>query len=397
MYSLAGLQQCHSPSVCSFERRGIAFFVVLILVVVRVVVVVFGGTVVVDFLFVVVVGGVLIGVVVVVVVADAIVSVVLAMNRSSSTHPGFVLIMFLVERYKISNSQPNQCGDFLPNYLPSTLYPPSRYRRQEAVDLLLGVHRPAVDPNGNIVHESFKEPLDLDLWTTRLAAPYTTGSTTFGKADSTEAAGEEEGTLDSAAFSAISPARPSLSGRENSWAEKNSSSLFAPFLPTSFPTTVAAAIEEDDDAMASSSSRDGSDSSSRYSSASSFDGEEVLSVGLRDDDGDGDDDAPRSRSVYSRYRRGSQSDLEAEEKKGTRKEERREESAANFSAAGNLLVGGERAGAGSAVERVTGAALTELRMAGPYSVLALTVRTLQIRHFCGCCYFLWQIKKELIS
>lgn len=44
-------------------------------------------------------------------------------------------------------------------------------RRQESVDLLLGVHRPVVDKDGNILGEFIQEPLDLDLWATRLSQP----------------------------------------------------------------------------------------------------------------------------------------------------------------------------------------------------------------------------------
>lgn len=44
-------------------------------------------------------------------------------------------------------------------------------RRQESVDLLLGVNRPLVDKDGNILGEFIQEPLDLDLWATRLSQP----------------------------------------------------------------------------------------------------------------------------------------------------------------------------------------------------------------------------------
>lgn len=43
------------------------------------------------------------------------------------------------------------------------------FRRQESVDLLLGLNRPVVDEDGNIVGEFIQEPLDLDLWATRPA------------------------------------------------------------------------------------------------------------------------------------------------------------------------------------------------------------------------------------
>eukprot|EP00903_Cladosiphon_okamuranus_P018570 g17093.t1 len=43
------------------------------------------------------------------------------------------------------------------------------HRRQESVDLLLGVNRPFVDEDGNILGDFFQEPLDLDLWATRPA------------------------------------------------------------------------------------------------------------------------------------------------------------------------------------------------------------------------------------
>lgn len=45
------------------------------------------------------------------------------------------------------------------------------FRRQESVDLLLGVNRPVVDEDGNILSEFIQEPLDLDLWATRLSQP----------------------------------------------------------------------------------------------------------------------------------------------------------------------------------------------------------------------------------
>ncbi|CAM9984988.1 unnamed protein product, partial [Ectocarpus sp. 12 AP-2014] len=45
------------------------------------------------------------------------------------------------------------------------------HRRQEAVDLLLGFHRPVVDQDGNILDEFIQDPLDLDLWATRLPQP----------------------------------------------------------------------------------------------------------------------------------------------------------------------------------------------------------------------------------
>ncbi|CAN0466117.1 unnamed protein product, partial [Ectocarpus sp. 12 AP-2014] len=45
------------------------------------------------------------------------------------------------------------------------------HRRQEAVDLLLGFHRPVVDQDGNILGEFIQDPLDLDLWATRLPQP----------------------------------------------------------------------------------------------------------------------------------------------------------------------------------------------------------------------------------
>lgn len=44
-------------------------------------------------------------------------------------------------------------------------------RRQESVDLLLGLNRPVVDQAGNILDEFIQEPLDLDLWATRLSQP----------------------------------------------------------------------------------------------------------------------------------------------------------------------------------------------------------------------------------
>lgn len=43
------------------------------------------------------------------------------------------------------------------------------YSRQESVDLLLGINRPVVDEDGNILGDFFQEPLDLDLWATRPA------------------------------------------------------------------------------------------------------------------------------------------------------------------------------------------------------------------------------------
>ncbi|CAM9970587.1 unnamed protein product [Ectocarpus sp. 8 AP-2014] len=46
------------------------------------------------------------------------------------------------------------------------------HRRQEAVDLLLGFHRPVVDQDGNILGEFIQDPLDLDLWATRLPQPH---------------------------------------------------------------------------------------------------------------------------------------------------------------------------------------------------------------------------------
>ncbi|CAN0119224.1 unnamed protein product [Ectocarpus fasciculatus] len=49
------------------------------------------------------------------------------------------------------------------------------HRRQESVDLLLGFHRPVVDQDGNILGEFIQEPLDLDLWATRLPQPQRDG------------------------------------------------------------------------------------------------------------------------------------------------------------------------------------------------------------------------------
>lgn len=48
---------------------------------------------------------------------------------------------------------------------------PTTPRRQEAVDLLLGFHHPVVDQDGNILGEFIQDPLDLDLWATRLPQP----------------------------------------------------------------------------------------------------------------------------------------------------------------------------------------------------------------------------------
>ncbi|CAM9388053.1 unnamed protein product, partial [Sphacelaria rigidula] len=60
------------------------------------------------------------------------------------------------------------------------------HRRQEAVDLLLGIHRRPVDSDGNPVPETIKEPLDLDLWTTRLS-PLPQGDATIMSGGESEA------------------------------------------------------------------------------------------------------------------------------------------------------------------------------------------------------------------
>lgn len=183
------------------------------------------------------------------------------------------------------------------------------------MDLLLGVHRPSVDSAGNVLNDSFKEPLDLDLWTTRLAPHSTPRKAMLGSFSS------------STPTSASTEEAPSLSR----------SGVAHDTSPSSY----------DDDG--------GNDASE----------EEVMSVGL------GDSDVQNDRTGAGRRRRPkSGAEIEAETRRGAGAE-----GAGKKVSGATAVVGavGEVRGAAAVVERATGAALTELRMAGPYSALALTV------------------------
>lgn len=237
-------------------------------------------------------------------------------------------------------------------------------RRQEAVDLLLGVHRPSVDRDGNILNESIKEPLDLDLWTTRLAPHPATAAAAVVATARDSAAARAEGLPGAPPSSSSSPYSSSFSYSSSS----SSGSVSSP------PSSVKTPSDEGETSVSQGWSSGGTDDNDALSSGSSSgegDHSGQASVGLREAD------ARRDLSALRR-RRSSDADPEAETGRGFGAE----------AAGGGVGVGGAAAavtgggreqstvggvGEVSVVERATGAALTELRMAGPYSVLALTV------------------------
>lgn len=220
------------------------------------------------------------------------------------------------------------------------------------MDLLLGVHRPAVDTDGNILNETIKEPLDLDLWTTRLAQQHST----------TDTAAADGGRVMLGPCSASPPSYTPLSNEEG----VNS---LSPRSPESSSPAGAVVAE---DGTAPSANVNGGVGGGSSSDSSSDDEDEVLSVGLRHDDL-----RQRRRTRPPPGRRNATAEAEATARRGARAEG----AAKGEGAGGAAFVGGGGAGdrpgvAGAVVERATGAALTELRMAAPYSVLALTVRIL---------------------
>lgn len=222
-------------------------------------------------------------------------------------------------------------------------------RRQEAVDLLLGIHRRPVDSDGNPVPETIKEPLDLDLWTTRLS-PLPQGDATIMSGGESEAlatatvVGEGK---DDHFGTGRARKRDQSRGSEGEGksctedgGEGDGSKVVGRFSDRS------SELSPDDSSSTESELRDGE--------------EDILSVGL-----DGD--------FKGRPRGGGVAGVTGCP-------------AAGASGAANgldLRVGGNEArrvaegrgevGSGGIVGRVAGTALAELRMAGPYSALALTV------------------------
>lgn len=186
-------------------------------------------------------------------------------------------------------------------------------RRQEAVDLMLGVHRRAVDSNGDPLPEGIKEPLDLDLWTTLL--PH--GSNQIG--DDTS---DTEMTVES-----LSTTKEKRSSKSPSNADEGRSSS------------------------------DGS---------SCLDGQLGLVVRL----GDGNTERPPRGGAGGQG--GGGEGVTGRQQAGTGAQDGLGPGVDTAGGVGRVVASGG-VGAGAVVETVTGAALTELRMAGPYSALALTV------------------------
>lgn len=186
------------------------------------------------------------------------------------------------------------------------------FRRQEAVDLLLGLRPLPVDANGNVSNTSLKEPLDLDRWA------------------STAPAGAE--TADSLGADQEEPDRYTSSKRP---------------LVTAGLTHDAAGRSESAVDVTGRSNGD-----NRCST-------EGKSVSIRQGE---------KRPPLQRRRNGDHV-----EGGGMRGDHR------GGDAAEAAVMSGGGGGTGeNAVQRVTGAALAELRMAGPYSTLALSVRCLVI-------------------
>lgn len=199
------------------------------------------------------------------------------------------------------------------------------FRRQEAVDLLLGLRRLPVDADGNIANAPLKEPLDLDRWTS---------ATTAGA--ETEAA-------------AVSTANALGSDQEESDTYAASGT---PLVMAGLTRDTAGRSESAVD-VAGRSSGGGGGSGGRYRCSA-----EGKSVSIRQRE-----EKPR----LQRRRSGGhvEGGMRGDHRGGGATEEA-------------VMTGGGDVTGKSAVQRVTGAALAELRMAGPYSTLALAVRCLVI-------------------
>lgn len=293
------------------------------------------------------------------------------------------------------------------------------------MDVLLGVHRPTVDVEGNVVNESFKGPLDLDTWTTRLAPPFPPTPSPDGGRDTAGRGGER---MLGPSGSSVSPssvsslfafpfARSSMTGPDTPSASTSSDVVSNPdsdsnsdsdltlseLSPSSFKGSTAGDVAVD----AESTGGDGhgigvgagathvtpastvhggrhdgeSHSSSSSSSSGSDDGEESsATVRLRHALDRVRDTLPQV-DASNRENQEKSAQMQAKTPWGIKTGAGTKDASA---AAGAVLSKvstaamaatrtGEREQVGAVVERVAGAALAELRMAGPYSVLTLSV------------------------
>lgn len=217
------------------------------------------------------------------------------------------------------------------------------------MDLLLGIHRRPVDSDGNPVPETIKEPVDLDLWTTRLS-PLPQGDATVmcgGKSEAVATAavtGEgKDGHFGMGGVMKHDQSRGSEDGGK-SGTEDSGEGDRSKVVRRS--TDRSSKLSPDDSSSTETEPRDRE--------------EDVLSVGL-----DGD--------FKGRPRGGGVAGMTGVPAAGAPRAANGLDLGVDEDVAGRLAGGRAEGGRGGIVGRVAGTALAELRMAGPYSALALTV------------------------
>ena len=198
------------------------------------------------------------------------------------------------------------------------------------MDVLLGLRRPSLDPDGNISSALLKEPLDLDRWTTRLAA--------------TSAAA-------AAAAAALS----------EKYGESGSSPVGSAATRSSIATTPPNPAARPRCSQSGAVDAEGCEATEAFPPLPS--GSRINEV------------AGSGRAEGAQRRRGREGgegkeDVDAERGTGADQEIWMPEAAAVIADG----VDGAGAMTGAVEGRAAGTAFAELRMAGPYSALALTVR-----------------------